>query len=216
MRPSPFTASGCSRRAAARYHGRCRGFVWGSTMTARAVTALPAVLLAALLVALLPAPPARGTGAAADFDLAKLNEGGYVVLLRHVTAGGSDADDFDLADCRTQRQVGASGRAQAAELAARFKSAGVAEARVLSSQWCRAKQTAELLGLGTVVEEPALNYYHWKLGSEAAMNETLRGYLSALRAPLPGRPLALFGARQSVVSGTSVFVRVVHGGRRST
>src|SRR3546814_10465150 len=78
MRPSPFTASGCSRRAAARYHGRCRGFVWGSTMTARAVTALPAVLLAALLVALLPAPPARGTGAAADFDLAKLNEGGYV------------------------------------------------------------------------------------------------------------------------------------------
>src|SRR3546814_10380366 len=94
-------------------------------MTARAVTALPAVLLAALLVALLPAPPARGTGAAADFDLAKLNEGGYVVLLRHVTAGGSDADDFDLADCRTQRQVGASGRAQAAELAARFKSAGV-------------------------------------------------------------------------------------------
>src|SRR3546814_11023080 len=86
MRPSPFTASGCSRRAAARYHGRCRGFVWGSTMTARAVTALPAVLLAALLVALLPAPPARGTGAAADFDLAKLNEGAYVVLLRHVTA----------------------------------------------------------------------------------------------------------------------------------
>src|SRR3546814_12367708 len=74
MRQSPFTASGCSRRAAARYHGRCRGFVWGSTMTARAVTALPAVLLAALLVALLPAPPARGTGAAADFDLAKLNE----------------------------------------------------------------------------------------------------------------------------------------------
>src|SRR3546814_13753572 len=67
------------------------------------------------------------------------------------------------------------------------------EALVLSSQWCRAKQTAELLGLGPVVEEPALNYYHWKLGSEAAMNETLRGYLSALRAPLPGAPLVLVG-----------------------
>src|SRR3546814_3883002 len=40
---------------------------------------------------------------------------------------------------------------------------------------------------------PALNYYHWKLGSEAAMNETLRGYLSALRAPLPGAPLVLVG-----------------------
>src|SRR3546814_10147098 len=52
---------------------------------------------------------------------------------------------------------------------------------------------AELLGRGPVGEEPALNYYHWKLGSEAAMNETLRGYLSALRAPLPGAPLVLVG-----------------------
>src|SRR3546814_13419139 len=106
MRPSPFTASGCSRRAAARYHGRCRGFVWGSTMTARAVTALPAVLLAALLVALLPAPPARGTGEAADFDLATLNDGGCVVLPHHVTAGRSDADDLDPADCHTPTTAG--------------------------------------------------------------------------------------------------------------
>src|SRR3546814_19136831 len=107
MRQSPFTASGCSRRAAARYHGRCRGFVWGSTMTARAVTALPAVLLAALLVALLPAPPARGTGAAADFDLANLPDGCYVVLLPHVTARDSDAHAFDLANCPPQRRFGA-------------------------------------------------------------------------------------------------------------
>src|SRR3546814_802652 len=169
---------------------------------------------------------AGGTGAADDFDPAKVNEGGYVVRLRHVTAGGSDADDCGLADCRTRRQVGASGRAQAAELGARFKSAGVAEARVLSSQWCRAKQTAELLGLGPVVEEPALNYYHWKLGSEAAMNETLRGYLYALRAPLPGAPLVMVGHstafaplgvaarkadRQSVGEGKGVAARVGTG-----
>ena len=47
---------------------------------------------------------------AADFDLARLNDGGYVVLLRHVKAGGVDSDDFDLRDCGTQRQVGAPGR----------------------------------------------------------------------------------------------------------
>jgi phosphohistidine phosphatase SixA len=156
-------------------------------MTARAVTALPGVLLATFLLASLPALPAR----AADFDLGKLKDGGYVVLLRHVTAGGSDSDDFDLADCHTQRQVGAKGRSEAAALAARFKAAGIGEARVLSSQWCRAKQTAELLGLGPVTEEPALNYYHWRLGSKEAMNAALRGFLAGLEAPPAGPPLVL-------------------------
>lgn len=142
--------------------------------------------MALLLVVTAAAPAAAG-----GFDLAKLNEGGFVVLLRHVTAGGSDADDFVLADCRTQRQVGASGRAEAADLAARFKAAGITQARVLSSQWCRAKQTGELLGLGPVTEEPALNYYHWRLGSEDAMKAALRGFLAGLEAPPPGAPLVL-------------------------
>jgi len=140
----------------------------------------------AALVLLLPLPVR-----AADFDLARLNDGGYVVLLRHVTAGGSDADDFDLADCRTQRQVGPSGRSEAEALAARFKAAGVTRAEVRSSQWCRALQTAELLGLGPVIEEPRLNYYHWKLGSEEAMNAALRDYLAGLQSPPPGAPLVL-------------------------
>lgn len=145
------------------------------------------IIVKALLVLLLAASPV----AAAEFDLARLKEGGYVVLLRHVTAGGSDSDNFDLKDCSTQRQVGATGRAEAAALAARFKAAGITEARVLSSQWCRALQTAELLGLGPVVEEPALNFYHWRLGSEAEMNEALSRYFTALQAPPPGAPLVL-------------------------
>lgn len=153
---------------------------------------MTAATLKAGLFALLLALPAQGA-AAAEFDLAKLRDGGYVVLLRHVTAGGSDSDsdDFDLKDCRTQRQVGPSGRAEAAALAARFEAAGIGEARVLSSQWCRALQTAELLGLGPVTQEPALNYYHWRLGDEQAMNETLSRYLAGLQAPPPGPPLVL-------------------------
>jgi phosphohistidine phosphatase SixA len=145
------------------------------------------IIVKALLGLLL----ATGSAAAADFDLARLKDGGYVVLLRHVTAGGSDSDDFDLKDCRTQREVGPSGRSEAEALAARFKAAGIGEARVLSSQWCRALQTAALLGLGPVVEEPALNFYHWRLGDEAAMNEALSHYLTGLQAPPPGAPLVL-------------------------
>jgi phosphohistidine phosphatase SixA len=139
-----------------------------------------------VLVLLAPAP-----ALAEDFDLSKLDDGGYVLLLRHVKAGGADADDFDLKNCRTQREVGAPGRAQAAVLAERFRQAGITRAEVLTSQWCRAKQTAELLGLGPAAEEPALNYYHWKLGSEDAMNDALRAFFSGLEAPAPGAALVL-------------------------
>lgn len=148
------------------------------------------------VVVLAPVWPA----AAADFDLARLKDGGYVVLLRHVKAGGVDSDDFDLKDCRTQRQVGAPGRAQAEVLAARFRQAGITEARILSSQFCRAEQTAELLGLGTVVEEPALNYFHWKLGGEAEMNQGLRRYFADLKAPAAGAPLVLVSHSHAFVA----------------
>ncbi len=127
--------------------------------------------------------PAAAPAEAGDFDLAKLKDGGYVVLLRHVKAGGVDADDFDLKKCRTQRQVGAAGRAQGAVLAERFRAAGVTEATVLSSQFCRARQTAELLGLGPVTEEPALNYFHWTLGGEDQMNAAIRRYFAEMKPP---------------------------------
>lgn len=120
---------------------------------------------------------------AEDFDLSELKDGGYVVLLRHVKAGGADSDDFDLKDCRSQRQVGKAGRAQGAVLAQRFHAAGITQATVLSSQFCRALQTAELLELGPVAEEPALNYYHWKLGGEDEMNAAIRNLFAAMKAP---------------------------------
>lgn len=140
---------------------------------------LPALLMmAAVLLVSLPA-----AALAEDFDLSMLKDGGYVVLLRHVKAGGMDADDFDLEDCGTQRQVGAAGRAQGEVLAQRFRAAGITEAKVLSSQFCRARQTAELLGLGPVVEEPALNYFHWTLGGEDEMNDAIRRFFAGMTVP---------------------------------
>ena len=144
---------------------RCevRGLFWG--------------LLLVFVLALL------GAAKAEDFDLSRLKDGGYVVLLRHVKAGGADSDSFDLRDCRSQRQVGRSGRAQGAVLAERFRAAGITEATLLSSQFCRALQTAELLGLGPATEEPALNYYHWKLGGEDEMNAAIRDLFAGMKAP---------------------------------
>ena len=105
-----------------RYHGgRAMTDSGGKVMGRRSMELLRLLAVGLLLAAVAPV----GTAAAADFDLEKLNDGGYVVLLRHVKAGGADSDDFDLRNCRTQRQVGAAGRAQAEILAARFRDAGI-------------------------------------------------------------------------------------------
>ncbi|NIA72462.1 histidine phosphatase family protein [Pelagibius litoralis] len=137
--------------------------------------------------------------AAADFDLAKLKDGGYVVLLRHVKAGGSDADNFDLENCGTQRQVGAPGRKQAAMLSERFRAAGISEVRILSSQYCRARQTAELLDLGPVTAEPRLNYFHWRTGDEAAMVSAFQSFLQELEAAGAQAPLVVVTHKHAFV-----------------
>lgn len=157
------------------------------TAIRRGVCAATVTILVLVFLAVQGPRPAG----AADFDLARLKEGGYVVLLRHAKAGGSDADNFDLRNCRTQRQVAAPGRKQMTALVARFEAASITEARVVSSQFCRALQTAELLDLGPVTEEPRLNFFHWRLGDEAAMTRNLRDFLVELTAGDASRPLIL-------------------------
>ncbi len=90
--------------------------------------------------------------------LEALRSGGYVGLMRHSTAPGSDDPPrFRLGDCETQRNLSDGGRAQAAEIGNRLRASGITQARVLSSQWCRCLHTAELLALGPVEELPILN-----------------------------------------------------------
>ncbi len=79
------------------------------------------------------------------------NAKGYVLLLRHTLAPGSgDPANFRLDDCSTQRNLSDEGRADAKDIGLWLKSKQVKIYRVESSRWCRAKETAELLGLASV------------------------------------------------------------------
>ena len=81
--------------------------------------------------------------------LAELAQPGRVLMLRHATAPGfGDPPEFRLGDCSTQRNLDATGRAQATALGERLRAAGLGEARVFSSAWCRCQETARLLNLG--------------------------------------------------------------------
>ena len=72
-------------------------------------------------------------------------QGGSIVLLRHANAPGiGDPPGFKLNDCSTQRNLDDAGRAQARRLGEAFRRRGVTVGGVLTSQWCRTRETAEL------------------------------------------------------------------------
>jgi len=76
---------------------------------------------------------------------------GYVLLLRHSLAPGvGDPENFDLRDCSTQRNLSAVGRQDAQDVGRWLARREIKIARVESSRWCRAKETANLLNLGKV------------------------------------------------------------------
>lgn len=85
-----------------------------------------------------------------------------VVILRHALAPGvGDPEEFELADCQTQRLLSSEGRQQAVEIGQKLRESGIIEAEVFSSEWCRCLETAELLGFGPPQNLTALNsFFH--------------------------------------------------------
>ena len=75
--------------------------------------------------------------------VAALQEGGKLVFIRHAYApGGGDPDNFDVKDCSTQRNLDATGIEQAKRIGKFFKDNKISIDSVLSSEWCRTKETA--------------------------------------------------------------------------
>jgi phosphohistidine phosphatase SixA len=74
-----------------------------------------------------------------------LKQPGAIVLFRHANApGGGDPAGFRLNDCSTQRNLDTEGREQAIRIGQRFREKGIKVGAVLSSEWCRARETAQL------------------------------------------------------------------------
>ena len=83
---------------------------------------------------------------------------GSIVLFRHADAPGiGDPAGFKLGDCSTQRNLGEAGRDQARRIGERFRSRGVKVSAVLSSQWCRTRETAALAFPGLARDDSAFN-----------------------------------------------------------
>ena len=71
-------------------------------------------------------------------------EGNKIILIRHSLApGGGDPAGFKIDDCKTQRNLNKKGINQSKKIGKLFKKNKVPIDQVLSSQWCRCKDTAK-------------------------------------------------------------------------
>ena len=80
-----------------------------------------------------------------DLVLASLQDGKKLIFIRHAIApGNGDPENFDIMDCNTQRNLDEKGIQQSKKIGLYFKKNKIKIDKVLSSQWCRCKDTAKI------------------------------------------------------------------------
>ena len=81
---------------------------------------------------------------ASDLNWKPAQDGDKIILIRHAKApGGGDPEGFKIEDCKTQRNLDMVGINQAKKIGKLFREKKVKIDQVLSSQWCRCKDTAK-------------------------------------------------------------------------
>ena len=95
-----------------------------------------------------------------------------VIFMRHALAPGfGDPEHFNVANCSTQRNLSDMGRTQARSIGTAVLNSGVEFEQILSSQWCRCTQTAELLNLGHWSTFGGLNsFFQGHVNKQATLN----------------------------------------------
>ncbi len=152
--------------------------------------------------ALLALPPVAADEAAAWHAM---SQPGHAVLMRHANAPGTgDPADFTLGDCSTQRNLDATGRAQARRVGARLRERGIDGRTVYTSRWCRSSETAELLDVGPVEPLDGLNSFFGDEFSEDGIMPQLRAFL---RDDDLDPPPVLVTHQVNITSLTGVFPR---------
>lgn len=145
---------------------------------------LSTFLCGALLLAVLPAlssgARAQGSEARAWEELAS----GGIVLFRHANApGGGDPQGMRIGDCATQRNLDAAGRDQARRIGAAFAMRRIAVGAVLTSQWCRTRETAALAFPGRAEDATAFNSFFSNRAAGPSQTAAARAILARWAGP---------------------------------
>jgi phosphohistidine phosphatase SixA len=170
-----------------------------------AASLLRTTLLAAAVIAALPFE----LHAQAD-PWALLRQPGHVAFMRHSDAPGSggfgDPPGYRLEDCATQRNLSDEGRAHARRTGEAFRKHGVVFDRVLTSPWCRCKETAQLaMGKEAEIFEPLSNLVGRSEHRDAQV-KALRAYLAG-----PGANTRVLFVTHGIVIGALTGINPASG-----
>ena len=102
----------------------------------------------------------------------------YYVFMRHAIAPGTgDPANIQLDYCSTQRYFSEEGRTQARRTGDAFREKDVTVQQLLSSEWCRCLDTAELMALAPVERFPALNSFFQDRTKGPEQTQQLREFM---------------------------------------
>ena len=95
-----------------------------------------------------------------------LKKGGNIIFIRHALApGNGDPQNFDISNCSTQRNLSKDGELQALKIGKFFIENDIKLTKVLSSEWCRCKDTAKI-AFGNYETKNFLNSFYDERFSE--------------------------------------------------
>lgn len=153
----------------------------------------------AFLLVLLLGP---GAASASEELWSLLEGGGQVVLIRHAvtTPGAGDPPGMRLDQCSTQRNLTEEGRAHARRIGEAFRKRRVPVDRVLSSPWCRCRETAQL-AFGKAQASAALGNLFGRHESRDRQVEDMRALLDGARK---GANLVLVSHGSTILALTGV------------
>lgn len=130
---------------------------------------------------------------------------GTVLFMRHALAPGmGDPHDFSINDCRTQRNLDETGRAQARAIGSKLADADIKFSAIYSSHWCRCLETAQLLDLGVVTPFDGLNSFFQNHAPRDATLAKLRQKLESLSPSAPASLMVTHAVIIRAITGLSV------------
>jgi len=114
-----------------------------------------------------------------DKILDSLKEGKKLVFIRHAIApGNGDPNNFDINDCSTQRNLDKNGITQSKKIGQFFKNNKIKIDKVLSSEWCRCKDTAKYAFQNFETFDALNSFYDVRFAAnEAKQVKDLKNYI---------------------------------------
>ena len=110
-----------------------------------------------------------------------LKDGKKIIFIRHAIAPGSgDPESFNIKNCSTQRNLNDEGKIQSKKIGNFFKTNKIKISKILSSEWCRCKDTAKI-AFGKFETFNALNSFYdarFQKNRSSQIND-LRNFISS-------------------------------------